>query len=352
MAMSEQLVAAGSASGLGSAERPGDARVEAKIDSLLQRGERDGSALVGIVAESLKLLQGMGWAWHARIAPREVGVDPENRDGYGVNGADVHALGHDIAHLGWDWAEVKGAVCVEEAPASGHIRSFNEALATKSPDLAPVEPETLRYGSVASSHTNMFLRAVAAGVASEDPYCSRDGRLSLDKLRERDGEFAKAVEFGLTWLVLSHKVRHRFPKLLGLVQGARNAPAQIARREHEVQVMMRMQGLASGQQRSSGSVDWEAIRAAVLRSRPPCGNYIVELQAFVATCGGGASGQFLQDLFHFHQACVNSERRVVKGWYFAALANIEMEGEIPFLKLALVKTQYSSPEEKLRDKDR
>ena len=96
------------------------------------------------------------------------------------------------------------------------------------------------YMALSCSHTNMFLRCVADGVSSDHPTLSVDGKLSMEMLELKDKEFAKAVRGGLTWTVLSHRVRSRFPEFLTLVQSARNVAQQVAHQEHEMQVMMRV----------------------------------------------------------------------------------------------------------------
>ena len=184
-------------------------------------------------SQALALLEKQEWAWCCRLRPRQVGVDPSNRDGYGVNYEDVHGLGRDIANIGWSWEETSKAVCIEEAPTSLMIQEFNMALA-QTDRLAPVQPDSIRFGSVACSHTNMFLRCMAAGVPSDDDVLADDGRLSLSKLKHRDAAFADAVDNGLHWLVLSRRLRATFPDLPSLIQSARNATGQVSRREHEV----------------------------------------------------------------------------------------------------------------------
>ena len=159
------------------------------------------------------------------------------------------------------------ALAVEEAPDSKAIQVFNEELASKNDMLAPVVADSIRYGSLACSHTNQFLRCVLASVPSDDDILSEGGRLSLAKLRERGAEFASACENGLKWTVLSHKVRARFPAVLGLLQESRNATGQVAIRENEVQVLLRLHGLAT---RDGQQIDWKSIQRAVIRTRPPC----------------------------------------------------------------------------------
>ena len=110
------------------AEQPSPAMQ--KLERLLQDdSEKAGLGLVACVDKVLEELQATGMAWKQRIRPCQVGVDPSNRDGVGVNVEDVHALGSDILYLGWSWSQVASAVCVEEAPGSHAIANFNKDLA-------------------------------------------------------------------------------------------------------------------------------------------------------------------------------------------------------------------------------
>ena len=319
---------------------------EAKIDEILRSlGKSDGVGLGSATDKVLVELESMGWVQKQRLPPRVVGVDPSNRDGMGVNAETVHSLGADILAMGFSWSQVASAVCIEEAPQSKTIRDFNADLAVGSGRLPAPLPEDIKYGSLSCSHTNMFLRCLWAGVESSDEDMSENGHLSLDKVSRRDAEFGRAAREGLEWKILSHKVRSRFPKLLSLVQRARNAPNAATRAEHEVQVMLRMHQIASQEQQASANVDWDAIRRGIALSKPPCVDDLRQLSIFVAVCGGGTNGVFLKDLAAFHRQFVDSSARVIRGGFFGAVS--EMDAEAPLFKIAVVKAQYVCPQAKV-----
>ena len=301
--------------------------------------------MVQIVDKVLAKLKDSSWSFEAQLPVRQVGVDPSNRDGCGVSAENVHALGDDIAFMGWSWAELKQPTCIEEGPGETSIAKFNQDFSNGSPLLPTVLEGEIRYGSLSCSHTHMFLRCVEAGVASESKALSLRGKLSLDVLDLKDKEFARAVRRGLTWTVLSHRARSRFPSLLTLVQSARNAAQHVARSEHEVQVMLRIHKLARVRQLQGSEPDWDAVKVAVLRSRPPCAEDLPSLIAFVASCAGGIEAPFLKDLVDFHRLCVNPEKQAVTGLFFKAVAN-EL-ASAPYTAIAVVKTQYSCPKEKI-----
>jgi hypothetical protein len=318
------------------------------IKLLVKAAQAADAPLVGSVDTILRHLEEAGYCYRATLLPRQIGVDPSNRDGYGVNAEDVHSLGHDIAFMGWSWSEVNRAICIEEQPGHTTIEDFNTKLTESSELLPPVVKDSIRYGSISCSHTNMFLRSMAHGVKSTDDLVAVGGKLSLEHLAQRDHEFARAVREGLPWSVLSWRVEAEFPGVLSLIQSARNASGQVARSEHEMQVMLRIQALALSEQRRTGNApDWAAISKTVLRSRPPCAADIRELQVFVATCGGGTTGSFLHDLGAFHRQCVNSDLRTIRGAFYKSVAELTLDGDIPYFKIALVKTQYTCPKIKV-----
>ena len=231
---------------------------------------RDGAVgLVKAAASLDSIFQAMGLAYNQQINPRQVGLDPCNRDSHGVNNEDVHALTHDITFVGWSWDETHKATCVEEVPGQNVVETYNAKLCESSRSLAPVEKGSIRFGSLACGHTNMALRSIAAAMPSDDPFSPRDGHLSLDTLRERDPACADAVQDGLRWRVYTYTVREELPEALNGIQQAMNFGGQVQRQEHEVQVLTRMQGLASRMQQKDGNVDWETVRRGVLRTMPP-----------------------------------------------------------------------------------
>ena len=290
-----------------------------------------------------------GLATKSRLPCRLVGCDPSNRDGYGVNSEDVHALGSNILEFGFSWGEVARAVCIEQEPSKSDIHEFNAALASSNLALAPVTDGSIRYGSLSCSHTNMFLRCVAAGVASTHVDMSFNGRLDVDHLAKKDKAFAMAVKDGLVWSVLSYKVRGMFPGFVDMMQSARNVGSHIARAEHEVQVLLRIQTLASSQTRSHGEPNWQQITLAVLKTKPPCAADVKHLQVFVARCGGGLTGQFLKDLAEFHRQCV--AERCIRGPFFLAVAELPLAEDVPYFKIAVIKAQYKCPEKGVKNKE-
>ena len=242
------------------------------------------------------------------LSPAMVGVDPENRGSEGVNAIEVGLLASDIVEAGWSWAACAHATCIEQAPGKTDIEDFNLRLAQDAA-LAPVEKGQIRFGSLACSHTNMALRAIAAGVPSTDEYMSEDGRFSLTRLAARDAEFAKAVQSGLFWTVYSWKVRVYYPKVCGLIESARNVGAAIARKESEMQTLLRLQKLSVQMRGADGEVPWVAIRKSILRTKTPCANKLGSMICFIIARSGGEGVDQLRYLASFFRNFVDASVR-------------------------------------------
>ena len=180
---------------------------DARIKELVRlSASRDGLGQVSIADQLLAEFEKEKLCWEQGIPVARVGVHPVNRDGLGVNAEDVHALGGDLFAMGWSW-EFKGSVvCVEEAPGSDDIAKFDAGVVAGNPKLPESEPDMIRYGSIAGSHRNMFLRSLLASAESSEAAMSEGGRLCLEKVARTDAQYALAARQGLTWKVLSYKV--------------------------------------------------------------------------------------------------------------------------------------------------
>ena len=187
------------------------------VAALLEKVRTGATGVVQGAELLLDKLAAAGLVYEMDINPRNVGFDFANRDGEGGNAQEVLLLASDIAAVGWSWQETAHAVCVEAPPGDRTLEEFNRSICDGC-GLAPVEPDSIRYGSLSCGHTNMGLRAIAASVPSECPLLSQDGRLSVAKVAQRDAEMAKAVAQGLHWKVLRHEVRARYPEVLSVVQ--------------------------------------------------------------------------------------------------------------------------------------
>ena len=215
----------------------------------------------------------------------------------GVHVENVYELGSDIKDVGWDDAETARAIAIEIKPGTDELLDFNDKLVSESCGrLPPFDREKVRYAALSCNHTHLFLRCVAAGLPSDDQTMSVSGRLSVAAFAQHDEDFASAIQNGLTWEILSWKVREHYPEAIPLISEARNVGGQVNRRENEMQILKKIHNLAAKAESQGLVPDWAKIKRAVCRSKPPCKQMVPELCFFVQKNGGGKSGWALQHL--------------------------------------------------------
>ena len=321
------------------------AAVDALIANQLESIDKEDAQLISIIDNIVGRLVDQRLAWTMKIPPKFVGVHPANRGGYGVSAVEVHALGRDIVKMGWSTAATAHAVCIEDGPDKS-IAKFSVRSSHSTPGLGVVDESTIKYGSLACSHTNQFLVAVLSQIESEHEVLTIAGRMSPAKLGARDPKLAQALEHGLSWLVLSAQVADLYPRLPDLLQHARNATGAVQRLESEFATLSRIQSMVA--LRGSGSVDWSRIGEAVGARSKLSKSEIASLLRFVQLFGGGDEGRFIRDLDHFSKVFVPTGR-VVPIATFAALTELKLApADIPpFFISAVVKAQAACPPSKI-----
>lgn len=332
------------------AEKPTDLKeVSDPSDPVIKILDKLEADAIGIVQGADMLLaafRAQGNLYDLQINSRMIGWDPSNRDAQGGNAQHVHELASDIAFVGWSWPETDDALCAEIVPGDKEVEQLNQKLVEDSePELAPVEADSIHFGSLACGHTNQALRCVQAGVASSCPMLSQDGHMSLAKLEARDPHYAEAVTQGLKWKVLRWRVRILYPRVLHVLQAARNVSGHVQRKINEMQGLSQMHKLAASCQKAGRPTDWLKIKRAVLRTRPPFVESMDSLVAFVIAKAGGSDGKYLRYLVAFHRQFVNpSIRESVPAPVWSGLAEMKHQ----YLAIALLEMTLTCPSEYVR----
>jgi hypothetical protein len=314
-----------------------------KIVALLQKGES--SSIVQTVKQLFKLLIEHGLLHNMQINSKFIGCHPSNRDGYGINGHDVHSLASDIFALGFDKDAVK-AVCVELLSSDSAARDWNEELvAGQGHLLAPACKEHLRYGTLWGGHTNQVLRAVLAACEHEDAGMTLDGKLNLAKIREHDPDFGDAVENGVVWQVLPAWLLDQFPGMSEMIQAAGNASGQVAKAEHELQVLRKINNaftLLSGPD-GSARVDFSDVKLRVMRSKPPCAASLPGMYSFSLRHGGGKEAALTKDTELFVRAKAGSARTVSPDFWDALAMDAKGQEQASRFRHGVLKLVYTCP---------
>lgn len=278
------------------------------------------------------------------IAPRQVGLDPSNRDGEGGNAQAVLLLAADIFDVGFSWEATRHATCVEVIPGSRDVEIFNQKFSIAN-GLAAVPDNSIHFGSLSGGHTNYVLRCIVGHVPSTKTEMCDKGCFSLDVIRRRDPTFAQAAEQGLKWRVFRWQVRLLWPRALQVVQAARNVPSAMNRRVSEMQGLCQLHSLAAATMASGDKPDWTVIKRAVLRSKPAWGEYIDDLILFVAAKSGGVEGPFLELMKRFFRQWVDtSVRSSLPGSLYGVLSDMPWT----HVCLAIWVTAYTCPKEHVR----
>jgi len=274
--------------------------------------------------------QGLTYSMH--IDPRQMGFDPLNRK---VMEKEIPPLMSDIHSLGFSLKQTSHALASEEIPGENTIELHNLEVTRDSAILAPVMPGEIIFGSLACQHCNGGLRAIALKAPSQQEGMSTDGKWDKEKIRQKNGgqRFVDAVEHGLLWKVVRHPVRKARPKVLKLLQEARNLSGHTSRPVSETEILTNMHDGYVDAQAGGQAVDWTRLKRAAIRCRPPCQDIIDDLAFVLIKKSGGIDGSFLKEWHLFHSTFAGS-RRTPGALYNAAARLPHADVALACLKVA------------------
>ena len=295
--------------------------VKAEIASHIHDA-KSGNKLVSSVTAVLDLLEKSQLAYRQKIHASQVGVHPHNRDGLGVSVSEVHSLIDDILAVGFSKEEAGKSICLEVDATDTQIRGFNDRLAAMSNGrLGTMQPQALRYASVAGSHLNAGINCWLQGLPHDGQIATSNGCLSVAMLKEHDVQYWDACEHGLQWLVVSSQVPKMFPELPHLLQSSMNVSSHLARGESELQLLRKIWCASIAQMSLHGksTVTWNDVKGPVLRSKPTAALTCPMMFPFVLKFSGGVSGHLLDETENFIRAHGHARRKVGAD-VFAALS--------------------------------
>ena len=173
------------------------------------------------------------------VHPMHVGFSDINRDGMMENAHDAMDLISIIGDAGCSLEEMKHTTMEEEEPSCRKFEALNAEMAADNPNMAPVAPDSIRFGSLAGGHTYQGFRAFHAGLEHPDERFTRDGYLSIDAAEQTDQVYASAIRFGIRCKLISWKVRKVFPRAQ-IISMARNMNKKAQAGEPDIQILRRM----------------------------------------------------------------------------------------------------------------
>ena len=115
--------------------------VDARVTELLASAST-GDKLVNTVHQIMVLFREHGLVTSMRLLPSAVGVHPKNRDGTGLNSADVHSLLSNLLEVGF---VAERTHCVAIEPANEEELAWNHQLVGSCQGLlGTMKPQTLK----------------------------------------------------------------------------------------------------------------------------------------------------------------------------------------------------------------
>ena len=272
--------------------------IKRKIEETIDACENEGASR--IMQQMNKLIQ---WLVENRVIIimkincRMVGICPQNRNGYGVNVADVYELMSEIRQLGWDPSQVH-AFCVEVPPEDVATMVWNNEFCDKHKESLP-PAHGIKFAAMAATHTNMLLRCIAYNMPHSDPTMTIDGKLSVSKIKETDELYAAAVDEGLFWHVIPYAIAKDFPRFLDLLQEMQNAPGQLFRGEHDFQLHRKINAAYKKDLAKvggdHGQVDFARVKDQVCRTRPANSLCVPGMYEYQMKFGGGVDNFYIMD---------------------------------------------------------
>ena len=157
-----------------------------------------------------------------------VGIHRLNRGGTIGTSKGVRTLMDKIAELHWNDLECSHAICVELAgPDRTDEDEFRTWCENADSDFPGVLPGSIKYASLACSHTNCGLRLIVCRCESSNGQLGDGDNYSIEVIRKRDAAFALAAEEGITWTVVPAWVLESYPELTQLWSISRNTAGHV-----------------------------------------------------------------------------------------------------------------------------
>ena len=209
----------------------------------------------------------------------------------------------------------------------------------------PPLTDTIRYATIAGSHSNQVLRSWFYGIPHSCPQITVNGMLSMEVLERNDLSYYRAVKDGCVYEIVASSVVDAFADFCSLAQSAANASTQVARPETELQICCKMLAFFKNKV-GDDPVPYQDIAPAILRSKPQRPECIPHLYSFMIRCGGGKSAHLFTTTESFVKAHGHSGRALgVQAWDNLAL-DVRQKGmeQCVLWRHALLKAMYCHQE--------
>ena len=317
---------------------------EDEVRAVLLRYEKGEIGPPGADHEIMVILRRQGHITVKQIRPMLVGIHRQNRGSQIGSSRGVPDLMGKIAELNWNNDMCSHAICVELAPGDRTDENeFRRWCEDACLDFPEVEPGSLKFVSLACSHTNCGLRLIVCRCASSNEKLG-DGRYySIDVIRKHDKAYALAAEEGLTWTVVPAVVLEWYPELVQLWSISRNTAGHVQQPVSEITGMNLLYTLWTKALAANRKPDYTTIVMNVTRGQPWWADMIEEFIAFLAKHAGGTEPSLAKmwtDFLAFHAHKISCEDRQMPAYVWQHLAMIS-EARLAY---AIAKAVYTCPE--------
>ena len=216
-----------------------------------------------------------------------VGMFSGNRNEYMADPAGCHKRLTDLYDVGFSMKclDMVAIDLCDDNRASELTANLIMVRNSKGPfELAPVDE--IDFVSLRGGHTHQVLRLGHYQMQHADERLTRDGRVCLDKIKERNEQFYEAMAKGVVWKVFKYKHLRRKPECLDIIQGSGNVSGQLSIAEDDFQLARKVKDswwkLSKG---GKSEVNVEFLQSEVLASKPVHKDAIIQLYGFLRRFG-------------------------------------------------------------------
>ena len=274
---------------------------------------------------------------------------PANRGGVIIAHGDAHDIMADVWRGGVDMTELVKATGIELCPIdpqrAEQFQAIQGAIDRAEGMLAPMTGHE-RIAMLACTHFFAGLKAAAAGCRTPKVELQANGdRMSKEHML-RKPLFEVIYTRGVKVTVYTWEAEVIFPALPRIIQKAKNAAGQNARRQKEWDVLLAISDEARSMIAAGKTPDWAACAAVACSSNPPCKGYKEKLCSLAQNHAGGPDAPLLH-----HLAAVSATHYVTRplgGEKISAVLDLNFGAMRPctMLRCAALITEMTAPSDK------
>ena len=321
------------------------------LRSLQTTASEPAAGVVGLRDVLYQKLQFYGLARTKKCALDVIGFHPWNRSNTGCDPTEAHRKLDNVARSGASLMEMARAVAISRPPSpKGQAYELkNIEAAAQNSMLAPVQPGSIEVFALACNHTCQGFRAAKAGVPSDNPMISRNGKLSVKLITENDPIAEQIFSQGVDFLVIDWRVEEAFPNLVRLIIEADNVPNAISKRDncsallnkcHNAAVAVSTEWESDGRTINTDEF-WHAVQERATRSELDRKDDIKHCVKFIRSWSGGLKDPFVLSDFEFYVRGASVVREI-PAHLFGKLADVNLGPSIgAWWRCAVLKAMVS-----------